>query len=240
MFTQRLIYRAGCLLALLAGLLVLAACDSDATPTPALKPEEVLAQSAEKMAALKSFQFGLETSKLEKPPNNLYITAATGKVEQPGKLEATATALLLGSPVEVQVVALGDDQYMTDPLSKRWQKIPASFNALALLDPGKAIGDILTGVQSPTDAGSETLDGVASYRVQGTVAPDAVRSLSPEITAADPLQVTVWIGSSDFLARQAQITGALMTGEPSSVVRTLKFSHFDEPMNIQLPPGVTP
>jgi hypothetical protein len=227
------------MLALLAALLGLVACDTNSGP-PALKPEEVLSRSADKMAALKSFQFNLSTSKLEKAPNNLYITTAEGKAERPGKLEATATALLLNSPVEVKVVALGEDQYMTDPLSNRWQKIPASFSMLALLDPGKAMSDILTGVKDPADAGSETLDGVASYRVKGTVAPEAVRSLSPEITATDPLNVTLWIGSSDFLARQAQITGALLQGEPSSVVRTLKFSHFDEPMNIQAPPGVTP
>ena len=237
MLTQRSLYRAGCIVALLAGLLVLAACDTN-PPPPTLKPEDVLAQSAEKMAALKSFQFSLDTSKLDKPPNNYFITTAEGKAEEPGKLEATATVLLLGSPVEVKVITLGEDQYMTDPLSKRWQRIPA--NTLTLPDPGQAMSDILTGVQSPTDAGSETLDGAASYRVRGTLAPESVRSLSPEITATDPLSVTIWIGSADFLARQAQITGALMAGEPSSVVRTLKFSQFDAPMNIQPPPGVTP
>ena len=43
-----------------------------------------------------------------------------------------------------------------------------------------------------------------------------------------------------LLARQARITGALMSGEPASVVRTLKFSDFDKPMDIELPPGVSP
>jgi hypothetical protein len=129
---------------------------------------------------------------------------------------------------------------MTDPLSKRWQKIPPSFNALALLDPGKAIADILANVQAPTDDGTETVDNVASYRIKATVPPASMQALSPEITATDPLSATLWVGSADFLVRQVQITGALLKDEPATVVRTLKFSNFDTPVTIQLPPGVTP
>src|SRR5689334_1500253 len=149
----------------LLGLSVLAACDTTGGPA-AMKPDEVLRQAAPKMAALKSFHFNLTTSKVDKAPSSLYITGADGDLARPGKLQATAKALLIGNAVEVQVVADGDAQYMTDPLSKRWQKIPASFNALALLDPGKAIADILANVQAPTDDGTETVDNVASYRIK--------------------------------------------------------------------------
>lgn len=224
------------LLALAAGL---TACDTGPAPA-AMKPDEVLRQAAPKMAALKSFHFALSTSKVAKPPAQLYITGADGDLARPGKLQATAKALLLGNAVEVQVVADGDAQYMTDPLSKRWQKIPPSFNALALLDPGKAIADILANVQAPTDDGTETVDNVASYRIKATVPPASMQALSPEITATDPLSATLWVGSADFLVRQVQITGALLKDEPATVVRTLKFSNFDTPVTIQLPPGVTP
>ncbi len=218
---------------------LLAACDT--TPAPsAMKPDEVLNKSAPKMAALKSFHFNLATSKIDKAPSSLYITGADGDLSRPGKLQATAKALLLGNAVEVQVVADGAAQYMTDPLSKRWQKIPASFNALALLDPGKAIADILASVQSPTDAGAESVDNVASYRIKTTVPPASMQALSPEITATDPLSATLWVGSDDFLIRQVQITGALLKNEPATIVRTLKFSQFDVPVTIQLPPGVSP
>lgn len=231
-------FRAWVALALL-GLLALAACDT--TPAPAaMKPDEVLRQAAPKMAALKSFHFTLATSKVDKAPASLYITGAEGDLQRPGMLQATAKALLLGNAVEVQVIAAGEAQYMTDPLSKRWQKIPASFNALALLDPGKAIADILANVQTPTDAGTETIDNAASYRITTTVPPASMQALSPEITATDPLSATLWVGSSDFLIRQVQITGALLKNEPATVVRTLKFSAFDTPVNIQLPDGISP
>ena len=239
MLFQRSLYRAGCILALLVMLLALAACDGDATPTPAVQPAEVLARAAEDGRA-EELQFGLDTSKLEKPPNNLYITNATGKVEQPGKLAATATALLLGSPVEVQVVALGDDQYMTDPLSNRWQGDPGQLQRPGAARPGKAIGDILTGVQNPAAAGSETLDGVPTSPDHGHRGPRSGALAFAEITATDPLSVTMWIGSDDFLARQARITGALMSGEPASVVRTLKFSDFDEADGHPAPAGRRP
>jgi hypothetical protein len=226
-------------LVLLALAAVLAACDTNPGPA-AMQPDEVLRQAAPKMAALKSFHFNLATSKVGKAPANLYITGADGDLARPGKLQATAKALLLGNAVEVQVVADGTAQYMTDPLSKRWQKIPASFNALALLDPGKAIADILASVQTPTAAGTESVDNVPSYRITATVPPASMQALSPEITATAPLSATLWVGSTDFLIRQVQITGALLKDEPATIVRTLKFSNFDTPVTIQLPPGISP
>ena len=231
--------RGVCALVLLPFLL-LAACMDGTPPTPSVAPQEVLTTAATTMAALKSFHFNLTTSKVPKAPSSLYVTTADGDVARPGKLKATAGALLAGVPVEVQVLVSGDAQYMTDPLSKRWQKIPASFNALALLDPGKAIGDILTGVQQPVHDGSETLAGAPCTRIKGQVLPAAMRALSPEITASDPLSVTIWIGSADSRVRQAQITGVLITGELATVVRTLTFSQYDTPVDIALPPGITP
>jgi hypothetical protein len=231
-------FRGWAVLALL-GLAVLAACDTGSGPA-AMKPDEVLRQAAPKMAALKSFHFNLTTSKVDKAPASLYITGADGDLARPGKLQATAKALLIGNAVEVQVVADGAAQYMTDPLSKRWQKIPASFNALALLDPGKAVADILAAVQTPTDAGTETVDNVSAYRITTTVPPASMQALSPEITATDPLSATLWVGSTDFLVHQVQITGALLKNEPATVVRTLKFSNFDTPVTIRLPDGISP
>ena len=222
--------------ALLLLLPALAACDSGGGP-PTMAPDAVLSKAATAMAALKSFHFSLSTSKVSQAPTSLYVTTAEGDAVRPGKLQATATALLVNMPVQVSLIAIGNDQYMTDPLSKRWQRIPPSFNALALLDPGKAASDILQSIGSPVADGSETIAGVVCYRIKGTVPPESMRSLSPEITAKDPLAAVLWIGSSDFLVRQVQATGALLKGEPATVVRTLTFSAFDQPVDIQPPPG---
>ena len=70
---------------------------------------------------------------------------------QPDKLHATAKALLVGIAIEVQVVGLGNQQYMTDPASGRWQAMPPSFNVLAAFDPNKGIADILANAQRPAE-----------------------------------------------------------------------------------------
>ena len=178
MLFQRSLYRAGCILALLVMLLALAACDGDATPTPAVQPAEVLARAAEDGRA-EELQFGLDTSKLEKPPNNLYITNATSKVEQPGKLAATATAAA-GQSGGGAGRGVGRRPVYDRPLEQPLAEDPGQLQRPGAARPGKAIGDILTGVQNPAAAGSETLDGVPTYRITGTVAPEAVRSLSPK------------------------------------------------------------
>ena len=77
---------------------------------------------------------------------------------------------------------------MTDPASGRWQAMPPSLNVLAAFDPNKGIADILANAKDPQSDGTETIDGVACYRLKTALSPDALKALSTEVNATAPLQ----------------------------------------------------
>ena len=191
--------RAGIVAAtLVVAAVVLAACGGDSVPPAA----DSLSKAATAMRAVHSMHFDLATNKLDKYPPGLFLLSAGGDVAQPDKLHATAKALLAGSAIQVQVVTLGSDQFMTDPASGRWQAMPPSFDVLAAFDPSKGISDILANAKDPQTDGTETVAGTDCYRIKATVAPDSLRALSTEVTATQPLQARLWIGQQDSLLRR--------------------------------------
>ncbi len=200
-----------------------------------LPADQVIAKARPAMQAVNSFHFSMETSKLSKPMPGLFITKADGDVAKPGKLAGNLAATVSGMAVNVQVVVDGKSQYMTDVLSGKWGTMPPDFDVAQFFDPTKGVSDILANVKDPSSDGSENVDGTDSYRVKGTVPTTALKSLSPEVSATGDLTTTLWIGSSDFLLRRVQLQGPLMTGEPSSIVRTINVSNYDKSVKIETP-----
>ena len=224
---RRLSAATACLVLALAA----TACGEPAAPAPA----DIMAKAAPAMRSVTSLHFLLDTNKLDQYPKGLFLLRAEGDVASPDKLRATAKALLMGSAIEVQVVGVGKEQFMTDPASNRWQAMPPTLNVLAAFDPNKGIADILANAKDPQSDGSETIDSVACYRLKTALSPDALRALSTEVNATAPLNARLWIGSGDYRLRQVELAGPLMSGEPPNIVRTIKFSHFNDPVEIQKP-----
>ncbi|HMA35840.1 MAG TPA: LppX_LprAFG lipoprotein [Chloroflexia bacterium] len=203
---------------------------------PALQPAEIIGKAVTTVGSITSMHFVLDTNKLAKYPPGLFLIHADGDVVRPDKLHATAKALLAGSAIEIQVIGVGPDQFMTDPASNRWQAMPPTLNVLAAFDPNKGLGAILTGAKDPQNDGAETIDGVACYRLKTTLSPKDLGDLSSEVdTGAAPLPARLWIASDDFRLRQAELNGILLKGDPAGVVRTVQFSHFNESFDIQKP-----
>jgi len=216
---------------LLLGLLVLAACGETTAP-PA---SEIIGKSATAMRGVQSLSFTLDTSKLDNYPKSLFLVSAQGQVARPDKFHAKAKALLAGVAIQIEVVSVGDKQYMTDPASGRWQAMPPSFNVLAAFDPNKGIADILANAKEVTNDGTETVDGTACYRLKAVLAPESLRALSTEVNATVPLNSRLWIGVDDSLLRQVELTGRLMQDEPETIVRTIKLADFNKEFTFPQP-----
>lgn len=217
-------------------LLALSACGDPPVPPAA----DIVSKSVTAMRDITSLHFLIDTNKLDKYPAGLFITRAEGDVARPDKLRATAKALLVGSAIQVQVVGVGTEQFMTDPASGRWQAMPPSFNVLAAFDPNKGIADILANAKNPATDGTEAIGGVDCYRLTTTLSPDALRALSTEVNSTAPLPAKLWIGTADFRLRQVTLAGPLMTGEPANIVRTVQFTKFNDPVDIQKPAAGAP
>ena len=142
-----------------------------------------------------------------------------------------------GINLKIKVAADGDKQYMTDPVSGKWGPMSPVFNVTQFFDPAKGVADILAGVKELESDGTEDVDGTATYRLKGKVPAEALKSLSPEVTATEDLPATLWVGANDFLLRRVKLDGPLLSGEPANVTRTISLSEFNKEVVVATPEG---
>ena len=67
------------------------------------------------------------------------------------------------------------------------------YDVSVLLNPDTGLGNVLANFSDPKTDGRETINGVDAVRITGTVSPDAVDKISPQIAATAPVPATVWI-----------------------------------------------
>jgi lipoprotein LprG len=215
--------------------LVLGASACGDSNTPSMPADQVLQKAAPAIQAVNSFHFTLATGKIAKAPPGIFITGVDGDVVKPNGLTGNVTATYSGIPVNIKVVVEGKSQYWTDPTSGAWGPMPSELDMASFFDPSKGVSDIIANVKGATSDGTETIDNTSTYRLKGSVPATALKSLSPEVTATGDLSTTLWIGASDFLLRQVQLQGPLLTDEPSNLVRTISIKNYNESVTIETP-----
>ena len=63
----------------------------------------------------------------------------------------------------------------------------------AILNPDTGLANVLANFSDPKADGRETINGVDTVRVTGTVSADAVNKIAPQIGATGPVPGTAWI-----------------------------------------------
>ncbi|MBI4320773.1 MAG: LppX_LprAFG lipoprotein [Chloroflexi bacterium] len=220
---------------ILAGLGV-AAC---ATPEPVkkeLSAQEIVDRSSEKMEALKSLHFRLEVleGKLALGPG-ISVDAVEGDAAVPGRIRIKTKTTLVGMSVDVEFISVDGKQYLRNPLTKRWDNLPVAVAPASLFDRERGATSIMKGAKNLTKLPDEVFDGTESYHISGSVEPSAVSTIIGGVPSEAQVPVEAWIGTDDFLLRQIRLEGPLVQGDSPKVVRVLKLSKFDEPVNIEPP-----
>jgi lipoprotein LprG len=212
-------------------LLLLAACGGPDN----LPADQIIGKAVPAINNVNTFHFTLSTSKVQKPPPGIFITAVDGDVQKPDKLVGSVNAAYSGIPVKINVVVDGANQFWTDPASGKWGPMPAELNMATFFDPSKGMADILSNVQGLTADGTENIDGTDTYRLKGTVPATALKSLTSEVTATGNISTTLWIGSGDFLLRKASLTGPLLSDEPPDIERTITIKDYNKAVKVETP-----
>jgi lipoprotein LprG len=143
--------------------------------------------------------------------------------------------MLAGDAAEADFVVLDGTLYGSlDPNS--WNSFgPASdiYDVSVILNPDAGLANILSNFTDPKADGRETINGVQTIKITGQVSADAVSKIAPKVATSGTVPGTAWIredGNHDLV--QAKL-------EPSSgnsIQMTL--SKWNEPVTVELPPGV--
>lgn len=219
----------------------------------------LLQESAKAMAAVKSFDFSINTVQGKTVLfGNLELQGVQGAVERPDRFKADITVGASIVSVTIKVIGIGNKVWVTNPMSSDQAFTEASSGGgessaatiASILNPDKIFLAAVQAIQNPAIDGTEKVDNVETTRVKGTVSlanvavPTAIASpvASAKAAASDFLDLgdktlTAWIDAAGLVHR-IQIAGAITKDESSDVIREIDLSNFNQSQDIQ-PPTAT-
>lgn len=198
----------------------LSACSGDEEPAAGgddgPTPEEVLAEAKTELDETSGISISLSTDDL--PDGVTGVVSASGVGTHPPAFEGTITVRLLGSSVEVPVVAVDDVVYAKLPLTLGFQDVdPAEYGApdpARLMSPDDGLSSLLVETTDLTDQGQErNPDDPAQVlqTIDGTVPGTSVANVIPSAEG----DFDVSYGLEDGQLRTAEITGVFYPGSAS-------------------------
>jgi hypothetical protein len=226
-----------------------------AQSTPAAgDAQELLDRAVTAMQALDSYSFELETQngEIELIPEVFTIHDLEGKVVRPDAFEAETEIEVLFVDVDLKIVELGSDTWITNPLTLvgsdnemvRIGEIDfdGNFNPAWAVNPDHIALPLLGVIEDPVINSAGSTSGTT--QVDGVITRDGIDTLGDIFEAAtisgfiadslEQLQASVWIDSDDRV-RRFDIIGQIFDREESDIVRSFTFEDFNEPVTIDRP-----
>ncbi len=232
--------------ALLVGLVTMvSACgDDEPAPVPAEvaepTPEERLRSAVDVWNATDSFHFRLTVENRVIPLDQagmLTYSTAEGDVVTPDRMQAQTTVRTPVGNTQVAFIGIGDQQWITNPLSRQWEPAPpGTAGAVATaFDPSTGIGATLTQMPDVRYSPRESLDGAPAYRLSGTLPGTVMAGFAADLAAVPTLDVDLFVTPDDDRIRRIVVR---QPTTPEGVIPTWTFdlSNFDQPVTIQPPP----
>ena len=229
------------------GLLVLllsqlTACKSEPTPVATVvAPMEIVLSAAEAMLSVESMHFSVErdgalayidTEEL------LAFKRAEGDFELPDRMRAIVRIITPITPIDIGMVALGDDQYATDPITGQWGQLPpewGQFNLIALFDPETGLQRLLKdGIYDLVSVGIEEIEEQPHHRVIGRASGERMSAMTLGFIGYGDVELEVWIGTEDFYVRRLRIVEP-ETDPDDPRAWDLEFSKLGQPVEINAP-----
>lgn len=213
-------------------------------PTPTPDPTIILRSSANAMLGLNSVHVEINREggpAYLDPDQTLNLSSAIGDYASPDGIAAVVTVLGPGLVLEIQTIAIGDEQWITNPLTQQWELLPPGwgFNPAILFDEATGWLPLLTqDVTNATIAETVEIGGQLRHRLQATVAGERVTAVTGGLVqATTPVVVDVWVDPATFYVSSLSFELPDPAGnEPSQW--ELTFSNYNTPVTIQ-PPAVS-
>lgn len=209
-------------------------------PTPTPDPAAIVREAGAAMTGLESVQFEIQRSggpASIDPDGLLVLNQASGRYAAPDSIAAVIDVAGPGLNIQVETVAIGEEQWLTNFLNQQWEKLPPGFgfNPAVIFSDSAGLESILDeDVQEVSPLRSEELDGQTFQVVDVTVEGAQVQAVTANAAASDqPVTLTLWIDPSTQYIHQIRFETPSRSEEPSQWL--LRFSGFNEPVTIEPP-----
>ncbi len=218
--------------------LSVACSTSEPTPVTNTAPQftaaEVVDLSKTSMGNLDSFSFQLtHDSGHTTLSGALQLTRAGGFVATNG-LDLEAEANIGRAFVRVEAVVIGEQTWMTNPLTGVWSEIAPEDSPFAFLDPVKLVADILGDTRQAAYPANDQASS-DDTEISGLI---PAKSLAALVGSVDPdaiPNVLLTIDSSSNLLKKIVISGVVQAEDEPGTIRVITLTKFDEPSTLEPP-----
>ena len=220
------------------------ASGTSAAPSP--EAQQLLKDASKATTSLRSIHVNLQTTNITTLPMESVNADVTNQPE--GNGQAVGDAMVRLQPktpaVAKQFVVTNKTMYTKNESGAYTSVGPAEkiYDPGVVLDKDRGIGAVVGKVANPQSGGSETIDGVATTKVTGTIDPAIIDPLVPQIgkDAKGPLPVTLYIADvtapgAPGTPPSAYLVRMVIDKEPGNVTITL--SNWGAPVTIPNPAG---
>jgi len=215
-----------------------ALCSALAACSPAVSPADTQAivhRAILRTSALQSAHFQLDLGKqaMRLGPS-LEVTKAEGDLARPDQLRVRATARFGSILVETELVQVAGAAYILSPFSQKWEPLEGGLVPVPLLDPDRGITRLLRALETPRTEQADDIEQQRAWKLTGRIPASEITALvggTPIGGAADAEALL----TDDGLVRRLILRGPVVDGESAEITRTFSFSHFDEPVTIEVP-----
>jgi lipoprotein LprG len=137
-----------------------------------------------------------------------------------------------GAEVDIELVVLDGTLYAALTPNSWLDMGPAIevYDPSVILNPDAGLANMLTNLSDAKSEGVETIGGVSTVKITGTVAADAVNKLIPQLKVSGSVPSTVWIEKD---APNQLVQAQVVPSEGNNVQLTL--SEWDKPVTVTKP-----
>lgn len=238
--------------ALFSLILALAACSNTPSATEtAVDPVAMLQKAADDIQAVKTLHFKLQLTGAPAfidTSNLISFVAADGSYVAPDQIQAKVSAAVGGVPGQIEIVAVGDQQYMKHILltGNRWlaQQFSPGFNADTLIRGERGIKFAIESLQEVKYVGVTDLFGTPVHHITGTASVEDIQAVTVGLIRGTGLaQADVYINVETSLVEQMVLVQPETKTEqfPEPTTWTLELFDYDKPdITIDIPDAETP
>ncbi len=203
-----------------------------------LGPPAILARAADEADKVDTAHFSLEQRNGSlQLASGVRMANADGDVRRPDQLQMRYTMLLGGGlSAEAHLIAMGDEQFVTNPFTGQWLASKSTHAAPRFLDKERGVSHLLRTLGNAQRLSDERLDAVPTWHFVGNLSTSAFADMMNSQPVTDVVPGEIWVGAEDFLPRQLWLEGPIGVGDSEATVRILKFSNFNQYVVIEPPP----
>ena len=168
--------------------------------------------------------------------DGVQIRNASGDVIMPDKVQAQATVILSGQSVTVKLISIGDNQYITDPITGQWRVIKGVLDPRTLTNPDTGILSLVGKLQNMSQPTDDVVNHIPCWRITGQLDAKYLAFFTGGgVPAGTMLQMSTCVGKADSLPYQVGVTGEAAAGDTAQTVRTFILSNYNENITITVP-----